>query len=153
MILDGLGSYQRELPTAFRYLMEALTDSHLTLARYTQPSVVDLLQQGIDPTQLSPRKQSAAVLFSDIIGFTILAERLRPGDLLRLVNAHVGVCADAVEGNGGVESKQDFTILGDTVNLASRLESMTRQLGVRLVDRWEQETPIPPTARKINHIS
>ena len=39
----------------------------------------------------------------------------------------------AYEGNIGVKSKQDFTILGNTVNLASRLESMTRQLGVRLV--------------------
>lgn len=199
MKVFDLTSDQRELPTAFRYLMEGLTDSHLILARYTQPSVVDLLQQGIDPAQLSPRKQTVAVLFSDIIGFTILAERLSPDDLLRLVNAHVGVCADAVEGNGGVinkllgdgvlayfrgessdgairaalellrrmmsfraeapegsperhlfsgvglafgtvyegnigvESKQDFTILGNTVNLASRLESMTRQLGVRLV--------------------
>ena len=199
MKVFDLSSDQRELPTAFRYLMEALTDSHLTLARYTQPNVVDLLQQGIDPTQLRPRKQTMAVLFSDIIGFSILAERLSPDDLLRLVNAHVGVCAEAVEGNGGVinkllgdgvlayfreespdgairaalellrrmmsfrteapegsperhlfsgvglafgtayegnigvKSKQDFTILGNTVNLASRLESMTRQLGVRLV--------------------
>lgn len=199
MRIFDLSADHRELPTAFRCLMEALTDSHLTLARYTQPSVVDLLQRGIDPTQLSPRKQTVAVLFSDIIGFTILAERLSPNDLLRLVNAHVGVCAKAVEGNGGVinkllgdgvlayfrgessdgairaalellrrmmsfraearegsperylfsgvglafgtvyegnigvESKQDFTILGNTVNLASRLESMTRQLGVRLV--------------------
>ena len=94
MKVFDLSSDQRELPTAFRYLMEALTDSHLTLARYTQPSVVDLLQEGIDPTQLSPRKQTVAVLFSDIIG---------------------------------------FSILGNTVNHASRLESMTRQLGVRLV--------------------
>lgn len=194
-----LTSDQRELPTAFRYLMEAITDSHLTLARYTQPSIVDLLQQGIDPTRLSPRKRKVAVLFSDIIGFSILAEGLPPEDLLRLVNAHVRVCAAAIEGNGGminkllgdgvlayfpdetsdgairaaldliqgmmslragapkgsperhlysgaglafgtvyegnigVETKQDFTILGNTVNLASRLESMTRQLGVRLV--------------------
>jgi adenylate cyclase len=199
MKVFDLSSDQRELPTAFRYLMEALTESHLTLARYTQPSVVNLLQQGIDPSRLSPRKQTVAVLFSDIIGFSILAERLSPDDLLRLVNAHVRVCAEAVEGNGGMinkllgdgvlayfsgessdgairaalelirrmisfraeapegspeshlysgvglafgevyegniggESKQDFTILGNTVNLASRLESMTRQLGVRLV--------------------
>lgn len=199
MKVFDLNRDQRELPTAFRYLMDALADSHLTLARYTQPSVVDLLQQGIDPTRLSPRKTTAAVLFSDIIGFSILAERLSPDELLRLVNTQVGICAEVVgknggvinkllgdgvlayfredssdgairaalglirrmmafraaapegsaeshlysgvgiafgdvyEGNIGAESKRDFTILGNTVNHAARLESMTRQLGVRLV--------------------
>lgn len=38
---------------------------------------------------------------------------------------------DVYEGNIGAESKQDFTILGNIVNIASRLESMTRPLGRR----------------------
>ncbi len=199
MRVFDLDSDQTEFPTAFRRLMEALTESNLALARYTQPTVLRLLQQGINPTSLRPRKRRVSVLFSDIIGFSILAEGLPPSQLLRLVNTQVGICAEAVqrqggeinkllgdgvlayfrgsgsdgaiqagldilkgmrelraearagspeqwlfsgvglaygsayEGNIGVESKQDFTILGNTVNLASRLESMTRPLGVRIV--------------------
>jgi adenylate cyclase len=36
------------------------------------------------------------------------------------------------EGNVGVATTRDFTILGNVVNLAARLESLTRQLNVRL---------------------
>jgi len=36
------------------------------------------------------------------------------------------------EGNVGTDLKRDFTILGNTVNLASRIESLTRDLDVRL---------------------
>jgi class 3 adenylate cyclase len=43
------------------------------------------------------------------------------------------------EGTIGPALKRDFTILGNTVNLASRLESFTRELNVRLT--------IDPSAR------
>ena len=36
------------------------------------------------------------------------------------------------EGNIGTALKRDFTILGNTVNLASRLESLTRTLNMSL---------------------
>lgn len=195
--LDDAG--ESELPTALRRLLEALVESNVTLARYTQPSVLHRLQEGLNPSRLRPRLRKVAVLFSDIIGFSILAERLPPSRLIGLVNAHVDICAAAVgrnggqinkllgdgvlayfqsshtdgairagidllegmrarresaspssdgrvlysgvglafgpvyEGNIGGEAKQDFTILGNTVNLAARLESLTRTLSVRLV--------------------
>jgi class 3 adenylate cyclase len=191
------------LPFAFRQMLEALTESNLALARYTQPSVYRLLQRGANPIDVRPQRKTVTVLFSDIIGFSILAERLSPTDLLRLVNAQVSLCSEVVgrhggevnkllgdgvlayfeaghsdaairaglellnrmeafrerasanrperhlhagvglsfgtvyEGNIGSAAKQDFTILGNTVNLASRLESLTRVLGVRLVASGE----------------
>jgi class 3 adenylate cyclase len=198
-LLDLDADVHRELPAALRSLLEALVQSNVTLARYTQPSILQMLQEGQNPSRLRPRMRKVTVLFSDIIGFSILAERLPPRRLLGLVNAHVDICADAVgrnggqinkllgdgvlayfpgphtdgalhavmgllegmrkqreaaasgsdgrvlycgvglafgavyEGNIGGEAKQDFTILGNTVNLASRLESLTRKLSVRLV--------------------
>jgi adenylate cyclase len=58
------------------------------------------------------------------------------------------------EGNIGVKLKLDFTILGNKVNLASRLEGLTRELNVRLaVDasvkrRAEVDWPFQSLGRK-----
>lgn len=45
------------------------------------------------------------------------------------LRAGIGMAlGEVVEGNMGSQSKRDFTIIGETVNLASRLEAMTREL-------------------------
>jgi len=51
----------------------------------------------------------------------------------KLLYGGVGLANGLVyEGNIGPALKRDFTILGNTVNQASRLESLTRILNVRL---------------------
>lgn len=187
------------LPFAFRQMLTALLDSSHTIAQYTQPSVLRLLERGVNPTLVRPRRKRVTVLYSDIIGFSYFAERLKPGEFIDLVNSHIEVCTTWVDQNGGEVNKltgdgvlayfsskasdsaltsavgildemkrrrskarrgsahrllyggvglanglvyegnvgpvlkRDFTILGNTVNLASRLESLTRELNVRLI--------------------
>lgn len=186
------------LPMAFRQMLSALLESSQTIAQYTQPSIFKMLEQGVNPTLVRPRRKRVTVLFSDIVGFSIFAEKLPPNDLIELVNSHVDVCTSQIdihggevnkllgdgllayfpdretpaavrsahgilsemkrrrsrasktsphkflfggvglangmvyEGNIGPALKRDFTILGNTVNQASRLESLTRVLNVRL---------------------
>jgi len=59
-------------------------------------------------------------------------KRLRGLDA-RFADLYMGVgvsTGDAVVGNLGGKRRFDYSVVGDTVNLAARLESLTRQLGV-----------------------
>ncbi|MGI9417349.1 MAG: adenylate/guanylate cyclase domain-containing protein [Geminicoccaceae bacterium] len=188
------------------------------LARYFSPNLVEELA-GQDQPLGAVRRQSVAVLFADIQGFTSLSETLAPEkvvDLLRgfhermetAVFAHDGTldkymgdglmatfgtpnpgdrdatnallaarrmftelsslnaarAAEAeqpirlsiglhygpvVQGDIGGGRRLEFTVLGDTVNVASRLEAMTRELGTflvvssEMVDRLREETAVP----------
>jgi adenylate cyclase len=61
--------------------------------------------------------------------------RLRERDL-RFADFHMGVgiaTGEAVVGNLGGERRFDYSVVGDTVNLAARLESLTRRFKVSLL--------------------
>jgi adenylate cyclase len=54
----------------------------------------------------------------------------------RFIDIHIGIgiaTGDVIVGNFGGEKKFDYSVLGDTVNLASRLEGLTRQFKVNIL--------------------
>lgn len=176
--------------------------ARMNLSRYFSPDLVGLLADRDEP--LGPvRRETVAVLFVDIVGFTRMAENMAPEDVVTLLRefhermaAEIFACGGTIEkyiGDaifavfglldkapddatkaltcahrmlaalgtwnrererqgqsmlaigiginygpavvGDVGSKQglSFTVIGDTVNTASRLQSLTRDLGVPLV--------------------
>ncbi len=50
------------------------------------------------------------------------------------IDLGVGInCGDVIIGTVGAKQRMDTTVIGDTVNLASRMESLTKQAGVRIL--------------------
>ena len=58
-----------------------------------------------------------------------------------------------IQGNVGIADRLEFTTIGDTVNVASRLEAMTRQHGAGIlmsrsaVEAAERPGALPPEIR------
>lgn len=78
----------------------------------------------------------------------ILRNQALTNSPLRVLYTGIGLSKGiVVEGNIGSQTKKEFTVIGDAVNVASRIESMTRQLNRFLVfsnsvrmglsDRWK----------------
>jgi adenylate cyclase len=172
------------------------------LSRYFSPNLVDILAERDEPLG-AVRRQTVAVLFADIVGFTSMAERMAPEAVVAMLREYhermtaqifacggtvekyigdaifavFGVpvasdedaanalrCADmmlaaldcwnaereargeprlamgiglnyglAVLGDVGSEHSFSFTVIGDTVNTAARLQGLTRSLETPLV--------------------
>ncbi len=176
--------------------------ARVNLSRYFSPNLVELLAERDEPLG-AVRRQTVAVLFVDIVGFTRMAEGMPPELVVTLlrqfhqrmtaqifacggtVEKYIGDaifavfglpnagpddavnalrCADlmiaaldgwnaerrhageaplaigiglnhgpAVLGDVGSEHSLSFTVIGDTVNTASRLQAMTREFRTPLV--------------------
>ncbi len=68
-----------------------------------------------------------------------LAEKMAPNPLLTRIGINTG---DMVVGNMGTERKMDYTIMGNAVNLAARLEGVNKQYGswILMSDATYKET-------------
>jgi adenylate cyclase len=184
--------------------------------RYFAPNLAARIAGSPDAIKLGGEKRQVAVLFSDIRGFTALAETMNPDDMASLLTEYftemvecvfrnggtldkfigdavmaqwgapiaaeddadramraaiemlealerlnrewrakgrpelqIGIglnCGEAFAGNIGSERRLEFTVIGDTVNTASRLCSAADGGEILLSDEFRRALSTPPAA-------
>ena len=78
------------------------------LRRYFSPQVIETILKGGAWTQddlMEPRELTATVLFTDIVGFTRLSEKMPPREINMVLNRHFHRMADIVFQYGGTLDK------------------------------------------------
>lgn len=83
------------------------------LSRYVSPGVASEILANLNEVELGGKRIEGSVLFADIIGFTQIAENIRPEELVSLLNRYFTLITHACEINNGIVDKY----LGDGVML------------------------------------
>jgi adenylate cyclase len=187
----------------YRYITEGREKGHLRhiFEHYLHPDVIASVVDNPEGLRLGGERRHVAILFADIVGFTSLAERSDPVQLVAMLHVYMtrmtniilesggvvdklmgdGIMAfwgapyevenparraidaalqmvaaleslrkedprflhlevgigiatgDPIAGNFGGERRFDYSVIGDSVNFASRLEGLTRKFGVRFL--------------------
>jgi len=82
-----------------------------TFGRYTSEEIVEALLDMPDGLKLGGEKREVTILMSDLRGFTALAERLEPTEVVALLNHYLSTMVEPIQQSGGTIDE----IIGDAI--------------------------------------
>jgi adenylate cyclase len=109
---DELG----QLMNAFNDMAEGMLEKSQVmdaLSRYVSPGVAKEILANLNEVELSGKRIDGSVIFADIVGFTQIAEDIRPEEIVSILNKYFSLITRACELNHGMVDKY----LGDGVML------------------------------------
>lgn len=125
-IFDALGDY-------FEVVVQSVEANGGDVLKFMGDGVLSVFPIPA-PEDRAGRCRAAAVAAQQVLeGLAVVNEsRVREGKLL--LDAGIGINAGTVSyGNIGSQGRLDFTVLGGAVNLASRVEGLTKSIGDRVL--------------------
>ncbi len=94
-----------------KILLQNVMESHGIIEKYTQPAVLKILNQGINPLTVPIHKAEKIILFGDIVSFSTLSEALPVEKIAMLINHYLDICSRVITLNRGEVTK----FIGDCV--------------------------------------
>jgi adenylate cyclase len=94
-----------QLTLSFNQMMAGLRERdfiHNTFGRYVDEEIARLLLQRPEAARLGGEKRQVAILFSDIRGFTPLAETMSPEATIYLINRHFSQMIEVIHRHRGI---------------------------------------------------
>tara|TARA_Y100000994_G_scaffold8696_1_gene7258 strand:- start:17 stop:1312 length:1296 start_codon:yes stop_codon:yes gene_type:complete len=84
----------------------------LVLSRYFSPEIKEEIENSdLDFDNQNPKDLDVAILFTDIVGFTKLSEKMPPKDILKLLSGYQAIMIESIFENKGTVDK----FIGDAV--------------------------------------
>ena len=118
-------------------LTEAILSRNGTIDKYMGDCIMAFWNAPLDDEQHGEHAcTSALAMFEELETLNVAREKEaeKAGEEFLPLNVGVGInTGDCVVGNMGSEQRFDYSVLGDPVNLAARLEGQSKTYGVRTV--------------------
>lgn len=117
--ISALASFLLVTQLSFSLERAAKERNRMLLHRFVDPSIArELLDSQQSRLGLGGDRENVVILFADVRGFSRFAENHPPEEVMRVVNAYLGVMTDALHARGGLLDK--YT--GDGLMAMFRLE-------------------------------
>ena len=139
----------------YRYFTEFREKSVLkgAFSKYVSPEIVKSIAEHPENLKLGGQKRNITVLFTDIVGFTSISEKLKPESLVALLNEYFDAMEQVIKSEGGTLDKFEgdaiMAFFGaplaqeDHAVRACRCAVKMQQSLVDLKAKWQEAPPLP----------
>jgi len=99
--------------TGYRFVLADRDERFLrkSFALYLAPEVIETMVASGKMPALGGEMRNVTMFFSDLSGFSSIAETMTPGELVTLMNEYLSAMTDIIEGHGGYVDKY----IGDSI--------------------------------------
>ncbi|MDR0496179.1 MAG: adenylate/guanylate cyclase domain-containing protein [Treponema sp.] len=136
------------------FMSDAVLEQMGTIDKYEGDAIIAFFGAPVDLPDHAIRACESAISMKQIelnLNKKIMEDNLSPSPLLTRIGINTG---PMVAGNMGTKNKMDYTIMGNAVNLAARLEGVNKQYGTWILasDDTIRETEGRFLTRKLDRI-
>jgi adenylate cyclase len=135
-------------------LSDTILEQHGTIDKYVGDAIVAFFGAPVPMEDHAIRACVSAIAMKRVeaaLNVAIMEEKLSPLPLLTRIGINTG---NMVAGNMGTQNKMNYTIMGNAVNLAARLEGVNKQYGTYILvsDDTIKETGDMFLTRKLDRV-